>query len=138
MNWTRLVLAAVVGAVILVLVGTIWHLLLFPGLVLEVRAGLARPEPWVPVAVLGEVLRAVVLAYIYPFGYQGGEPWKEGLRFGIAMGVFSGMITLLYTGALNVAGFGWFWLDLAYFVIQGAIGGIGIALVYGKSGAKAG
>ena len=137
MNWNKFVMASVVGAVLLVVIGLAWHLLLFMDYYTEAMADVGRPEPLIPVAILGEVLRGVLLAYIYPFGYQGGEPWKEGLRFGVALGLFSAMIALIYTAVLNFSGFGAFWMDLVFFAVQGGIAGIGIAWVYGKQGARA-
>jgi hypothetical protein len=135
-NWNKFALASVVGAVLFVVIGFVWNVSLFGPYLAELSAGVARPEPMVSVAILGEVLRAVLLAYIFPFGYQGGAPWKEGLRFGVLMGLFSAMLSLIYVGVLNFSSFAIFWMDLAFFVIQGAIGGIGIALAYGMQGGK--
>jgi hypothetical protein len=75
MNWGKLAFASVVGSVLFVVVGFVWHVVLFGSYLAELGAGVMRPEPMVPVAILGEVLRAVLLAYLYPFGYQGGAPW---------------------------------------------------------------
>jgi hypothetical protein len=132
MNWGKLGLASVVGAVVFVVVGFVWHAVLFAATYQQLAGSLMRAEPMVQVALLSEVLRAVLLAYLYPIGYQGGAPWKEGLRFGVLMGLFSALITLIYVGVLNFDGFGVFWMDLLFFSIQGGIGGIGIALVYGR------
>ena len=36
---------------------------------------------------LGVLVLAFLMAFIYPYGYQGGAPVKEGMRFGAIMGL---------------------------------------------------
>src|ERR1041384_7537556 len=41
----------------------------------------------IPLHVVGELTLAVLLAIIYPFGYKGGSPASEGMKFGFLMGL---------------------------------------------------
>jgi len=35
--------------------------------------------------ILGVLILTVLMAYMYPQGYKGGSPLKEGLRFGVVI-----------------------------------------------------
>lgn len=61
----------------------------------------------------------MLVAVIYPVGYEGGVPWREGLRFGLLMGV---LFTL--PGGLVI-------VDAAWHRVEQGAGGIGVALVHG-------
>ena len=37
------------------------------------------------------VVWILIMAYMYPKGYEGGSPAVEGLRFGVLLGLFMGM-----------------------------------------------
>ena len=137
MNWTRLSLAAAGGVVVMCGLHFVWHAPLFGNFYLEQNAAIRAPEIAVPGIFLAEAIRALVLAFIYPFGYKGGAPAMEGVRFGILMGLFSAMPLLIYVSRYNYSSFTWFWVEGLFFVIQGAIAGIVIAYIHGTGAGKA-
>jgi hypothetical protein len=137
MNWNKLVLSGVLGALVMVVIGYIWHVPLFGGFYNEQWSSVARPELILWVAVLGEILRGFLLAYIYPIGYKGGQPSMEGLRFGVLLGLFAAMLSLIYFGVFNFASAAWFWAEAAYAVIQTGAAGVVIGLAYGTQAGKA-
>lgn len=137
MNWNKFLVAGVVGAVITVGFGFLWHVPLFGSVYAESRGLITRPEVmrWTPA--LGEIFRGFLLALIYPIGFQGGTPLREGLRFGVVMGLLISTTPLIYYGVYNFSAWTWFWLELIGITAQCAIAGIAIAYVYGAQGGKA-
>ena len=52
----------------------------------------AHPEFSVPLPFVGFlVVWILIMAYMYPKGYEGGSPAFEGLRFGVLLGLFQGV-----------------------------------------------
>jgi hypothetical protein len=136
MNWTRCLIAGLVAAVVMVGVGILWHAVLFTA-AYDALMKAADPARLYPVAIVIEVIRGFLFAYIYPQGYRGGAPWMEGLRFGILMALVSAAIPALYISVLTVGSASWFWADMIFLLVQGAIAGIAIALVYGTAAKSA-
>lgn len=77
-------------------------------------------------------IMALVMAFMYPKGYEGGTPWREGLRFGLLIGVFLlGAIALDFYALLPISG-----STMVVMFIPELIGlsitGIVIGAIYGK------
>ena len=136
MNWNKFLLAGVVGSVVVFVIGWVWHVPLFGSFYAEQQATIRRGEVMMELIVLAEIVRGFVLAYIYPFGYKGGAPWLEGLRFGVILGLFACVGALVALSVLNFASPAWFWMQAIFLIIQQAAAGIGIAYVYGTQGGK--
>lgn len=135
MNWSRFVIAGVAGFIVLFGLGFAWHVPIFGGFYAEQIFRIARPEMILPTIIIAEIIRAFILAYIYPIGYKGGSPVTEGAKFGIMLGLFTAMMPLIYFARYEYASMAFFWVEGAFFVIQGAIAGIVIALIYGRKSA---
>ncbi len=53
---------------------------------------------------LAVLIMSLVLAYIYPKGYEGGTPIAEGSRLGLIMGIFFGVpFALFFSMMFNIA-----------------------------------
>jgi hypothetical protein len=137
MNWARFFLAAVVGYLVIVAAGGIWHLELFKAVYAEQLAKVLRPEPILPAIAGAEGARAILFALIYPVGYRGGAPWREGLRFGLLMALLSAAAFGIVFAQINVLSPTWLWMESVFFVIQGCIVGVVIAYCYGRGEAVA-
>jgi hypothetical protein len=135
MNWTRFIIAWLVGAVVLVAVGILWHAVLFSAAYDSMMKAVDTAKIY-PVAIAVEVIRGLLFAYIYPQGFKGGAPWMEGLRFGILMALVSAAIPALYLSVMTVSSASWFWADMVFLLVQGALAGVAIALVYGTVAGK--
>ena len=131
MSWMRFARAAGSALVIQMAAGWLWHLVLFKDLYADAMTKVARPVPDMGAIVPGVAVRALLLAWIYPLGYKGGAPWREGARFGVVMGLLSAVVIAIIYGNANF-GAGWLWGDLAYFLIEGVLAGIAIAYCYGN------
>jgi hypothetical protein len=132
MNWARFILASVVGYLVLVAAGGLWHLELFRAFYAQQLAAVARPGPLLPEIAAAEGVRAVGFALVYAIGYRGGPPWWEGLRFGLLMALLSAAVIVITYAQLKVASPAWVWMETAFFVIQCGIVGVVIGYCYGR------
>ena len=135
MDIKKLLLASVGGFVVMFLLSWLWHELLMVGFYETNGADVMREQPDMVPITLGYVVLAVLMALVYPMGYKGGAPLQEGMRFGAIVGllwvlplmlILSGVWNWPLTGAL---------VDGGWHVVEQAVGGIVIGMIYG--GAKA-
>jgi len=85
--------------------------------------------------VVGYLIQAFMLSYIFPIGFGGGSSVKEGLRFGLILGTFFALpgafiFTVVYKMPLpaNI-------VNAVYHIVEIAAGGIVIAKIYGSGAA---
>jgi hypothetical protein len=129
MNWKTYLLAAVSGYIVLLIVGGLWHFFIL------------RDYYWnilklnVSAVVVGDILRALMLAYIYPFGMK-GKSWRvAGTKFGAWMGIAAGLPAGMY--AMNLGQTDLFaWMTVLFLLVQGIANGWMVALVYHEAAAK--
>ncbi len=108
-----------------------WHLVLFK----DYYMGLTmRKEPLMQLGVLSMLLQAGIMSYLYPLFYRGGEPLKEGAKFGLIMGLFMGSYGVLAeAGKFDIGPLdAWFLHEGIYFPLQFTIIGAVIGLIYGR------
>lgn len=118
--------------VLVFIIATVWHLVLFKSAYSEV--GL-RGSPIFALGILSILIQAAILSYLYPRLFKGESPAKDGLKFGLIMGIFLGSYGVLaQAGKYDVGSVPTFLLlEGLFFVIQYAIVGTVIGLIYGKS-----
>jgi hypothetical protein len=75
---------------------------------------------------------SLIMAYVYPKGYEGGSPLAEGLRFGILMGLFYGIPFTFFFGTMFPISFGAILVMALVTTLEVAVGGVLIGLVYGR------
>ena len=130
----KFILATLVYAVVTMIHGFTWHFNFFP----EIYAGLGiynREPPIIPLGFASMVIQGLILAYLYPRYYRGGTPIKEGIKFGLIMGLFLFSVSTLANAAkMQVSSMTtWLAIQSAFHLIQFVVVGAGIGLVYGKS-----
>ncbi|MBI4082548.1 MAG: hypothetical protein HY423_08055 [Candidatus Lambdaproteobacteria bacterium] len=91
----------------------------------------AQPKPSRFLVILAETLRGITLAYIYPLGYRGGKYWSEGMRYGLLMGFFTGLVIAIIYAQVKIKSIAWLFTEFSFVLIQGAIVGVVIAYTYG-------
>ena len=132
MNVKKFVLAWVAASVVVFLLAGFWHLFLLADFYEAHYQGLAREEPIMAFVILGNLILGFLMALVYPIGYKGGSPVKEGFRFGALIGliwilplsvILHGVWNLPLTGVI---------VDSAWHVVEEGVGGIAIARVYGR------
>ncbi len=129
MNWTKFILAVVAAAVISILLNTVYYAITAEGH----QWAMTKDEPNMALLTLNHFVFAALLAYIYPFGYQGGSPVAEGARFGALMGLVMFVPTgLIVRAAWDVPITPYFLLDIVIAAVVTALMGVAIALIYGR------
>ena len=81
------------------------------------------------------IVQALVLAYLYPVFRRGRAAIAEGMRFGILMGIFMGSSAVFAeAGKQEVSSLPtWLVLESTYYIVQFAIVGTIVGLIYGKA-----
>jgi len=130
----KFVLAVIAYIVVTFVVAASWHLLFFKDLY-DQLAIFTRKEPLIPLGITSIIIQALVLAYLYPLLYRGGSPAKEGLRFGLLIGVLMASIAVFAeAGKQNVSSLStWLVFETAYYLLQFGALGVLIGSIYGRS-----
>lgn len=131
MEVRKLILATVLALGVMCLLSAVWHAWAMAPFY-AAHAPTLRPAPVLRLVGLGYFVLAVLMAVIYPKGYEGGGPWREGLRFGLLMGVLSTLPRELilygaegcHTGMLVV-------VEAAWHMVEQGAGGVAVAVVHG-------
>lgn len=105
MNYGRLVGAAVAGTVVDMIYGFLVY-----GMLLVKQfgqyPGVYRPAEdlsYMPILTAGAFIAVLAASYIYAKGYEGGSGATEGVRFGVALGVFAvGYAGIVSYAVLNI------------------------------------
>jgi hypothetical protein len=129
MSIKKFILATLAGGVAMWLLAGLWHQLIMDAFYTsETHA----THEGTGIIFLAYVVLAILMAYIYPFGYRGGKPAIEGLRFGLIIGLL-----WVFPHGLAMAGahgdsLSYVFKNAAWHMIEQGFGGIIIGLVYGK------
>lgn len=133
MNVGRLALAAVVATIVdavygFLVYGTLLHSQ-FAGLPGVYRQDDVAPG-YMPLLFCGTFLAMLAASYIYTKGYEGGTAVKEGIGFGIVIGLFAvGYASIVNFAVLNIDARNGVAMAVAAFV-EWIVAGMVIALVY--------
>lgn len=94
------------------------------------EAAVARAEPIFAFGILGMLIFSLAMALMYPKGYQGGDPVKEGARFGFLVSVLLVGVVSTYFGFYEFQATG-ILIDIVFNVVLVTIMGAAIGKVYG-------
>ena len=131
MNFKKFIIALVAGFVVMVLLSGLWHMLIMGDFYKEHSTAGAREQYKMGFIVLGYIVLALLMAYIYPKGCSGGGVVAEGAKFGILMGLLWILpFSLVLYGVIEMSGTGLI-VDVVWHIVEQGVGGIVIGLVYG-------
>jgi len=120
------------GFVAMFLLGYVWHEMIISGYNAMQYADVMRSmEEFSIIHILiGYLILTFMMSYIYPLGNKGGPFLKEGLRFGIILGLLYTLPrAFIYAGVYEMP-LGANLLDAAYHIVEMAVGGIVMAKIY--------
>lgn len=133
MNKKRWVLASIIVAVVVTVLDWIFHGVLLQG-TYQATATIWRPytemNTLTPYGWVATLFVSFVLVYIYHKGYEGkGSPIGEGLRFGVWIGLLTGVPMAVWSYVTLpmpfTMAFYWFVIAMVNMLVAGAfIGGI--------------
>ena len=132
MNGRKFVLGALAAFVVGFLLSGLWHVLLMADFYESNAVGAMREPPLFWAIGLGYLVVGLIMAYMYPKGYEGGSPIAEGLKFGAVIGLLWWFPThLVLYGALD-GPFSIVLVDGAWHLVEEGLAGIALGLVYGR------
>jgi hypothetical protein len=115
--------------IVMSILGWLWHRVILRGFYVE-HLPSALPEPNVLFVLLGFLILAILMAYLYPLGYKGGSPLKEGLRFGVIIGLLWFLpLSVIMVGVVGKSGT-LVVVDGLWRLVEQGVGGIVIGYVY--------
>ena len=134
----KLILSAIIGGIVLFILGWIFYGLIFMDFMNEGYGKIMRdPNDFKIWAIaVANLLQAFFLAWIYPKGYKGGSPAKEGFMFGIDFGALIGAPYIFYMWASYPIKWQTALVDGIIVFVMTLITGLVIGLIYGKIGGK--
>ncbi len=133
----RFALATLSYFVITLLWAYPWHIIWFHERYAELGA-ITRAEPIVPLGMVAIIIQGVVIAYLYPFYYRGGNPVLAGIKFSLIIGLMVYTVMGFATAAkIHIEPVSSF---LAYHtvfqLIQFIATGAALGAIYGKTTAR--
>lgn len=133
MNYKKITLATISYVVLSMAIAFPWHLIWFHDLYLKIGA-VTRPEPIIPLGMLSMLIQGVVIAYIYPFWYRGGNPIVQGVKFSLIVGLLVYTVMGFATAAkMNIEPVSTFLIYHTIFqFLQFTITGAALGLIYGR------
>lgn len=134
----KLILSTIVGGIVLFILGWVFYVLAFGSFITENFGKIMRsPDDYKLWAiVVAQFLQALFLAWIYPKGYKGGSPAKEGFMFGIAIGLLTSVPYVFYIWAQYPVKWQAAVVDGIIMLVMTIITGLVIGLIYGRIGVK--
>lgn len=129
----KVFLAALSYVVVSFAIAAPWHFTWFKDLYHELGM-YNKAEPIMALGLFSMLIQGVVLAYIYPYFYNGGKPMIEGVRYGLIMGAFLFSVSTLANAAkIEVSSISTFIvIQVLFHFIQFGLAGAAIGLIYGN------
>jgi hypothetical protein len=129
MDFKKFSMAVGGSFIVMSFLGWLWHRVILGGFYME-HLSSSLPEPNVLFVLLGFLILAVLMTYIYPQGYKGGSPLKEGLRFGVIIGLLWFLpFNVIMIGVVGKSG-ALVVVDGLWRLVEQGTGGIVIGYVY--------
>ena len=119
------------------IIAFVWHLVIFKGIYDSLK--IYSIKPIIPLGFTSFILEGLAFVFIFQFFRRGRKPLQEGLIFGLLVyGVLMGGVGALAEGAKHATTSLTTWLivESAFYIIAGAILGVIVGLIYGKSPAQ--
>jgi hypothetical protein len=134
----KLILSTIAGAIVLFFLGWIFYGVIFMDFLNDSYGKIMRsPDDFKMWAIaVANLLQALFLAWIYPKGYKGGAPAKEGFMFGINFGLLLGGPYVFYMWASFPIKWQVALVDGILVGVMTVIVGLVIGLIYGRIGEK--
>lgn len=132
MDFKKFSMATVGGFFAMFIPGGLWHMLIMKDFYEKYAGDSALAEPNILFIILGVLILSALMAYMYPQGYKGGSPLKEGLRFGVVIGILWVLpINVIMIGVMGTTKT-LVLVDTLYHMVGQGIGGIVIGYIYGS------
>lgn len=133
MNIKKLLIAWVAAAATMLALGGLFHRVLAGDFLMSQMAELPAKMPSPGIILVMILPIALIMAFMYPKGYQGGHPAVEGFRFGALIGIIMALpVNVLLIGLFDLP-IAAALADVPWHIVEEGTAGIVIGLVYGRS-----
>lgn len=133
MSARKMLLAALAAFAAMFLLSWVWHELLFADFYADTSPGSFREAPLLWAVGLGYAVLALLMAWMFPKGYQGGSSVAEGVRFGMVMAlVWILPLQLVLFGVLDFSIIHTA-VDVPWHLVEQGIGGALIGFIHGRA-----
>jgi len=129
----KFLMALVGGFLIMWLLSGLWHVLIMGDFYAKYEGPSAYESPQMLFIIIGYAILALLMVYIYIQGYKGGSPLKEGLRFGVVIGLLWILPLNVIIYAVKETSGTFIVVDVLWHIVEQGIGGIVIGLIYGST-----
>ena len=121
--------------VVMFLLSFVWYgwLMMEYNMVNYAEVNLPMEDFSMPLLVVGYLIQAFMLSYIFPIGFGGGPAVKEGIRFGVILGILFALPGAFIFAAVYKMPLPANIMNAVYHIVEFAAGGIVIAKIYGSS-----
>ena len=132
MNIKKILFATASYVVITMAVAYPWHMMWFHDLY-EGMGAFTRPEPIIPLGMLAMITQGIVIAYLYPCYYQGGNPILQGIKFSLLIGaVVYSVMGFAMAAKIDINPISTFlFYSIVFQLIQFVLTGAALGLIYG-------
>jgi hypothetical protein len=127
-NLKKFALAILFGGIGMSVVAGLWHNLIMPNLYTDIDA----THEGIGLLFVAYFILAGFMAYLYPLIYDGKKPVADGLRFGVIIGLLWVFPHGLAMAGAHGTSISYEIKNSAWHMVEQGIGGIIIALTYGK------
>ena len=133
MNVKKLVLATLTGCASMWLLAGLWHEILMVQFYTDKTSA---THEGTGIILLAYLILALIMAYVYPLGYKGGQPAIEGLKFGVVIGLLWVFPHELAMAGAHGDSISYVLKNAAWHMVEQGFGGIIIGLLYGRGQVK--
>jgi hypothetical protein len=134
MDTKKCIISWIASFIAMFVLAGLWHMLIMESFYTSNSYLPNRESPMMGYIALGYLLLAALMAHIYPKGYSGGSPVKEGLKFGVLIGLLWILPhTIVLYGVKNSGTRVLILVDAIWHLVEEGVGGIIIGAIYGKA-----
>ena len=130
----KLMLATLSYFVLTMLMAYPWHMIWFHD-VYQAIGAVQRPQPIMILGMSAVLIQGLVIAYLYPYFYKGGQPVIQGIKFSWLMGLMVYTVMVFATAAkFNIEPVATFLIyGTAFSFLQFTVTGVALGLIYGQN-----
>lgn len=128
MDRKKFLQATLAGGITMWILAGLWHELVMASFYTSETH--AKHEG-IGIILLAYILLGLLMAYLYPLAYRGGQPLREGVRFGAIVGILWVLPHELAMAGAHGESISYVFKNAAWHTIEQGIGGIVIGFVYG-------
>jgi len=131
MNTKKYLIAAITSSIVMVLLAGLWHKII---MVAFYTAETHAKHEGTGIIFLAYFVLSLIMAYLYPFYFQGKSSLLEGLKFGLLIGLLWVFPHELAMAGAHGTSISYVLKNGLWHLVEQGVGGMVLGFVYGKIG----